>query len=340
MTSTLLWFSLAFLAVFCFLLQALLRSIGKLKEICDNPIPAWECSSQGPFSVSSSVSVRHFDRRIKDTFLSVVIPCYNEESRILDTLETTVQYFDEWCQDMSTPVTYELIVVDDGSTDKTVDVVFDFVRHLKIEAKTRVFKLHKNSGKGAAVKEGLLRSNGALCLIMDADGATEMSEFDSLYTKLVEHKVVLSRRGHSPSESVGKDPVVIAGSRAHLQAESVAKRSLYRTILMHGFHLCVWIVTRTPIKDTQCGFKLFTREAVARIFQHLKLQRWCFDVEVLLLARRQKITVYEVPVRWQEIPGSKVKFYHILHMLWELGIIFVGYSFYPSWKTWKVKKNE
>eukprot|EP00210_Caulerpa_lentillifera_P009369 g8932.t1 len=338
MTSNLLWFVFALLSAFGILVQAVRRSVNKLKSRSDAPIPVWECTAHGPYSITGAVSMRRFDRKPKGPFLSIVIPCYNEELRVLDTLESTVRYFDEWCQDLSDPVTYELIIVDDGSTDDTINVVFDFARHLKIESKTRVLKLHKNSGKGAAVKEGVLRSTGALCLVMDADGATDIEEFNSLYMRLVEHSLTSGATGQTPAQIISKSTAVIVGSRAHLQAESVAKRSLYRTILMHGFHLCVWIVTRTPIKDTQCGFKLFTRDAVGYIFPYLKLQRWCFDVEVLLLATKQSIAVFEVPVRWQEIPGSKVKFYHILHMLWELFMIFVGYNFYHSWNEMRARK--
>ena len=280
-----------------------------------------------------AVSQPTFRRQDISVDFSLVIPCYNEAKRITRTLETTKGYFDALRDGQGRPLTYEVVVMDDGSQDETIETVQHFAKYTTSEEIFRLFKLERNCGKGVAVKEGMLRSRGALCLFLDADGATEISECQSLMEKLLQ--LLNLTRGESFDRDnlnqLAESPAVVVGSRAHLQAVATAQRSPYRNFLMHGFHLLVWMATRTPIRDTQCGFKLLTRAAVDRIFPQVKIRRWCFDVEVLFLAKRHRIPVGEVPVRWFEIPGSKVRMHHIFHMAWELGMIFVGYAFLPSW---------
>ncbi|CAK5073233.1 unnamed protein product [Meloidogyne enterolobii] len=101
-------------------------------------------------------------------------------------------------------------------------------------------------------------------------------------------------------------PALVVGSRAHLADEAIAKRSLLRTVLMLGFHAMVWVFTVRTVRDTQCGFKLFSRSAAAKLFSQQRIERWAFDVELIYLAERLNFSIAEVCVEWEEIDGSKL----------------------------------
>lgn len=124
----------------------------------------------------------------------------------------------------------------------------------------------------------------------------------------------------------GKSLGFVLGSRAHMQEMASAKRSPIRNFLMHGFHFLVMIVVGNEIRDTQCGFKLYTRAAAARVFTNQRLQRWCFDVEHVLLAQKLKVPMAEVGVTWTEIPGSKIRPSSVVHMALELVLLKMGYG--------------
>lgn len=145
---------------------------------------------------------------------------------------------------------------------------------------------------------------------------------------------------------------IIVGSRAHLEKESVAKRSLFRTILMYGFHFLVWLFTVKGIKDTQCGFKLFTRSAAKLCFDSIHVERWynsfvldtklgfvffrAFDVELLYIAQKLNIPIGEVAVNWTEIEGSKLTpFWSSVQMGKDLGLIWLRYMI----GAWKIKER-
>ena len=100
--------------------------------------------------------------------------------------------------------------------------------------------------------------------------------------------------------------IIICICRAHLEEQSIATRQLYRTVLMHGFHFLVTILCSNSIKDTQCGFKLFTRKAATLLFSNLHLERWAFDIEIIFLAERFHVPLTEVSVNWHEVAGSKL----------------------------------
>ncbi|KXZ52952.1 hypothetical protein GPECTOR_8g326 [Gonium pectorale] len=139
-----------------------------------------------------------------------------------------------------------------------------------------------------------------------------------------------SSSGAAPADPQG--PLGVAyGSRAHLHKDAVTKRSPMRNFLTRGFHLLVFLVAGGRVRDTQCGFKLFTRRAAAVLFSNQRLQRWCFDVELLVLANKLGIPVCEVSVNWTEIPGSKIRFTSIILMAFELLIIKVAYQMMGSW---------
>lgn len=181
--------------------------------------------------------------------------------------------------------TWEVIVVDDHSRDATFDLAASF----NTEATpVYAFRLRKNSGKGGAVRAGALQAVGETVLMVDADGATQFSEIGKLEKELASTEVVF-------------------GSRDHLRkAESVQKRNPLRNLLMYLFHVAVLGIIGTHIKDTQCGFKLFSKRASRILFGSLHLKRWAFDTELVLLCQQLKLKVAEVDVKWTEIEGSKL----------------------------------
>ncbi|KAI8848338.1 dolichyl phosphate glucosyltransferase [Chytridium lagenaria] len=209
--------------------------------------------------------------------LSVVIPAYNESKRLPKMMEEAFGFLEER-RKRDVKETYEIVVVDDGRGIGEV----------------RVLTLEKNRGKGGAVAQGVLVSRGERILFVDADGSTKFSDLEKLEAAL--HKV-----------SKGTGLGVAVGSRAHMvKSEAVVKRSAIRNFLMHSFHTLLLILGISSIKDTQCGFKLFTRGAAVKIFSNVNVEGWIFDIEVLLLASWQKIPIVEVAVTWEEMEGSKM----------------------------------
>lgn len=210
---------------------------------------------------------------------SVVIPAYNEELRLPSTLESVCNYL------ATRDGANEVIVVSDGSTDGTDRVVES------AKAKYPFLKLlsyKKNHGKGFALRYGVLNSAGAVVLINDADGSTPIQELARLESEIKN----------------GAD--VVIGSRALHSAETKVKTVWYRKIIGRTFATLVNILIVSGIADTQCGFKLFTREAADKLFSRQRSEKFSFDVELLFLARKMKMVIAEVPVNWTNTPGSKV----------------------------------
>lgn len=233
--------------------------------------------------------------------LSVVIPAYNEEHRIPLMLDEAMQYLENR-QKKNSSFTYEVIVVNDGSKDQTTEVALQYTREYGPD-KVRVMTLVQNRGKGGAVRMGTMICRGKLILMADADGATKFSDLEKVEAALCDL---------SPKPG---NMAISCGSRAHLEKASIAQRSVFRTFLMYGFHFLVWFFCVRGIKDTQCGFKLFTREAALKTFSSLHVERWAFDVELLYIGQCFKIPIAEVAVNWTEIEGSKlVPFWSWLQM--------------------------
>ncbi|XP_030419617.1 dolichyl-phosphate beta-glucosyltransferase isoform X3 [Gopherus evgoodei] len=222
--------------------------------------------------------------------------------------------------------TYEVIVVDDGSKDQTAKVAMKYCKKYGSD-KVRVLTLVKNRGKGGAVRMGVFSCRGGKILMADADGATKFADIE---------KVEEGLRNLQP----WPDQMAIAcGSRAHLEQDSIAQRSYFRTLLMYGFHFLVWFLCVKEIRDTQCGFKLLTREAASRTFSALHIERWAFDVELLYIAQRLKIPIAEVAVNWTEIEGSKlVPFWSWLQMGRDLLFIRLRYLT-GAWRLETSKSN-
>jgi len=233
-----------------------------------------------------------FNESNGDVSLSLVVPAYNEEERLPIMLDETLEYLENK-QKSDSSFTYEIIIVDDGSKDKTTQVGLGYCKKYGSE-KIRVLTFHKNRGKGGAVRMGVFCSRGQKILMVDADGATKFSDLQHVDKALDELKG-------------GKNGMALCvGSRAHLQDDAVAQRSFFRNILMFGFHFLVSFLCVKDIKDTQCGFKLFTRKAALTLFSSLHVERWAFDVELLYIAQRLGIPIEEKAVNWQEIDGSKM----------------------------------
>jgi dolichyl-phosphate beta-glucosyltransferase len=229
--------------------------------------------------------------------LTVVVPAYNEEARLSVMLDDTLAFLESQ-KGRQLFRTFEIVIVDDGSKDKTSSIANAyFEKHCAAlatsgRASFRVLQLSENRGKGHAVKAGVMAAKGRYILFADADGATKMSDLAALYAEL--SKPTFGGRG------------LVLGSRAHLvKSETVVKRSVLRNILMYGFHMLVSLAVR-GIEDTQCGFKLMDAETGKSIFGGCHIDRWGFDIELLYRAQRMGVVMKEMPVNWTEIEGSKL----------------------------------
>jgi len=323
--------------------------------------------------------------------VSVIVPAYNEEQRLPLALDEALAFLDSRRDRLGPSFSFEVVIVDDGSSDGTSRVAEAYAKRRGGPDAVRLVRMEKNSGKGAAVRAGALGARGARLLMMDADGATKVSDLDRLdeaLDALVAEELEKRRKRRKGASSGGGGAKVLAsssaaattttstaatadaaafafaspalppawaipaaalGSRAHLAPGVAAKRAAHRNFLMRGFRLLVSAVAGDSVKDTQCGFKLFTRSAARVLFGNQRLQRWCFDVELVHLAtsrlesenesgekssgggsvgslKTSAVPLAEVAVNWQEIPGSKVRVSSILHMAFEMGAIMVGYG--------------
>ncbi len=212
--------------------------------------------------------------------LSIIIPAYNEGSRIGPTVRDIVDY----CR--RSRRVFEVILVDDGSEDDTSSVG----RLLGQEfAELRLIRLAANQGKGYAVRTGMLNALGHNLLFADADGATPFSEVERLESAL----------------TGGAD--IAVGSRALREEGTRVKAKLYRHLIGRTFHFLVEQLADAGVKDTQCGFKLFRFSVAQELFSRMRMNGFSFDVEVLLMARKRGYQVAEVPINWTHQPGSKVR---------------------------------
>jgi dolichyl-phosphate beta-glucosyltransferase len=211
--------------------------------------------------------------------ISIIIPAYNEEARLPLFLGSIAAYFEP--QDIS----YEIIIVDDGSTDSTAGVV---ERLAADNPSIKLIRLAANRGKGCAVRTGMLQARGKLLLFTDADGATPIAEFQRL------------------KDAVKKGADLAIASRALRDDSCVVVARLHRKVIGTVFNLIVSVVAIQGVKDTQCGFKLFTAESAASIFPLQRIDGFGFDVEILFISNKLGHRIVEVPVSWTDIKGSKV----------------------------------
>lgn len=223
-------------------------------------------------------------------FLSIIIPAYNEAERLPLTLIDIDKHLSG--QDYS----YEILVINDGSTDNTAEITEKFMPMVK---GLKIFDNKENQGKGAAVRQGMLIAKGNWRLFMDADNSTAISEFNKMLPYLKE----------------GYD--IVIGSRAVRGAILRPPQSLYKRFLGKLGNFFVRIILVPGLKDTQCGFKCFSEESVERVFSIARIKRWGFDFEALALARLFGYKIKEMPVTWVNDPRTHVRFSSYFKTLWE-----------------------
>ncbi len=213
--------------------------------------------------------------------LSIVIPAYNESARIEVTLERVLSCADRCGWDA------EVLIVDDGSSDDTVEIVQRWaLRHQRLH----LIKNGKNRGKGYSVRNGLLQAAGEIVMFTDADLSAPMEEAERLFAAI----------------RAGAD--VAIGSRWLAKQRQTVRQPLYRRFFGRCFNKLTRVVMGLPFKDTQCGFKAFKREAAQVVFRLQTIERWGFDPELLFIARKLKYRIDEVPVTWGHDERSRISY--------------------------------
>lgn len=206
--------------------------------------------------------------------ISVIIPAYNEEKRILPTIKDIKKYIDNNFFD------WEIIVVNDASTDNTVLIV-------KKQGIAKVISAKKNLGKGGAFKLGVKNARKSMILLSDADHSTPISELSRMMPFL-------------------QDFDILIGSRNLKESKIVVKQPVFRQLLGKTFPLIVRLLLLPGIKDTQCGFKLFKGKCIKDIVKKQKIDGFAFDVELLYLAKKKGYKIKEIGVTWRNDKSSKI----------------------------------
>ena len=218
--------------------------------------------------------------------ISIIIPAYNEQVRLPDTLRRIARYLEagDWSF-------HEILIVDDGSTDGTVAAAEEFARGVSdgVSGNVRVLRNPGNRGKGYSVRHGMLEARGEWRLFTDADLSTPIEELEKLWCAV----------------SGGGNKIAI-GSRAIDRSLIGVHQPGYREKMGQFFNRVMRLATGLRISDTQCGFKLFRGDVAREVFPVQRLERFGFDAEVLYIASRRGYGIAEVPVRWNHVEGSKV----------------------------------
>jgi dolichyl-phosphate beta-glucosyltransferase len=217
---------------------------------------------------------------MNNIYLSIIIPAYNEEKRISASLDKIYAYFEPRGKQ------YEVILVDDGSTDKTVNISQN--SSLAASGKLKIISNEKNRGKGFSVKNGILASHGEYVLFTDADLSTPISELEKLMKEILE----------------GYD--IVIASRSVATSNLAVSQPWYRQTMGRIFNLFVKALLFADYNDTQCGFKLFKGDIAREIAEKMKIEGFCFDVEMLYLAKKTGLRINETGVTWENSAESKV----------------------------------
>ena len=221
-----------------------------------------------------------------------MIPAYNEEDRLQRTLDRLAEYFD------AQPYSYTVTVINDGSTDGTSRIAAAFAAQ---HSSFRLIAYEPNRGKGFAVRKGMTEVEADLQLFCDADLATPIEELAKL------------------EQAIAEGAEVAIGSRPLRESHLVVRQPFYREMLGRTFNKFVQVLGVPGIQDTQCGFKLFTRDAAHDVFGRCSYDRFSFDIEALFIARLGGYKIAEIPIVWSHQPGSKVSLFRDgSRMMWDL----------------------
>ena len=225
---------------------------------------------------------------------SLVLPAYNERNRI----EACLRSVADWARARPGGWDWEIILVDDGSTDATLPAARQLAAELGLPLE--ILRHETNRGKGAAIRTGVLASSGNPVLVSDVDLSTPLSEWIKLAERLPSHPVAIGSRG------LGEDLVRL-------------KQPFHRRLLGKAGNLLVRLLAVPGIRDTQCGFKLFRGDVARDLFRQARIDGFAYDMEILFLARRHGFSIAEVPVLWFNSPESKVSVVRdSLRTLWDL----------------------
>jgi dolichyl-phosphate beta-glucosyltransferase len=226
---------------------------------------------------------------------SIVIPAFNESARIPATLESVISCI------RAKAWNAEVIVVNDGSTDTTAQLVRDIARNAP---EIKLIENPGNRGKGYSVRNGVLQAQGEIIMFTDSDLSAPMHEADRLFAAI----------------NAGAD--IAIGSRWLESGRQTHRQPLYRQFFGRCFNLVCRMVMNLPFADTQCGFKAFTRAAAQTVFQLQTIERWGFDPEILFIALKRGYKVQEVPVSWAHDERTRMSYLKDgLQMLKELAIV-------------------
>jgi len=221
--------------------------------------------------------------------ISIVIPLYNEQYRIEKTLKRIAEYF------KNIDFNYELIFVNDGSTDLTGMILTKFKNNDMNPTKTNchilILNNEVNMGKGFSIRKGILASKGEYTLFTDADLSTDISE------------------GQKMLDYVKNGYNIVIASRGLKDSNLIERQNILRQSMGKFFNFLIKLILNLDYKDTQCGFKYFDRYAIDRIFPYLQINDFSFDVEILYLAKKLGLRVKEVPVSWVNSKDSKVRIF-------------------------------
>lgn len=248
---------------------------------------------------------------INQPLVSLIIPCYNESRRLVH-LERGLREFQQYWN-----FSFEVIVVDDGSSDETADLLRQLLPIFMNPELFQVIQLSENQGKGGALRAGVLAANGDFVLTLDADMAAHPLLLQD-WLKIL------------PNQKFSSDAIFI-GSRNHHQSEIEAKS--HRKFAGQLFNGLVQMITPIKIEDTQCGFKLYPTAIAKLLFQDLHIKGWAHDIELLYKARYLDISIESMPIKWKHVDDEKISVLSDgIKMAKETTFLSLRFRFHPTYR--------